>query len=346
MSATAAWSSAGAHCFLVPALTGPVTGGTLYNRELTAALASLTELAVIEPGAPRLDAALERASVVWVDSLYLELLPELSRRAPGRTALILHYLPSFVELGRAAARSELNQVERAALDAADAFLVPSAFMRDALEAIVAPTQKKIFVVEPGSLAGIEPAERARSNELNAIVLANVVPGKGIEAWLSALATALLPSDGLRVSIVGSLTADRAHAARCRRLVDDSALLRERIVFSGPRSPSEALCLLAGADVFVSASRMESYGLALREARVAGIPILARAGGNVAAHVSAEAGGELCSDETALARALVALARNPAVLSARQQAARTHTPAPRSWQDAAREFLTQLVACEK
>ncbi len=26
------------HCFVVPALDGPVTGGTLYNRELCAAL--------------------------------------------------------------------------------------------------------------------------------------------------------------------------------------------------------------------------------------------------------------------------------------------------------------------
>ncbi|HEY4107343.1 MAG TPA: glycosyltransferase family 4 protein [Polyangiaceae bacterium] len=346
MSAPPAWSSAGPHCFVAPPLTGPITGGTLYNRELTTALARLTELVVIEFAAPELDAVLDRAASVWVDSVYLDALPALSRRAPGRTALMLHYLPSFVELGRTALAAELNPVERAALEAADAFLVPSGFMRDALEAIVAPTPKKIFVVEPGSSAVPALAEHARSAELAAILLGNVVPGKGIAEWLRALATELLPSDPLRVSIVGSLVADRAYAARCRRLVDESLFLRERVVFSGACPHDEALGLVAAADVFVSASRMESYGIALGEARALGTPILARAGGNAAAHVSAEAGGELCSDETALARALVALARNPAAFAGRKQAARSHTPPLRSWLDAAREFLTQLIEYEK
>src|SRR5450432_443999 len=123
-----------AHCFVVPALDGPITGGTLYNRELLGALSQVVDVRHCELGEPGLGAALAAASSVSVDSLYLESVPDLRRQTAGRLLLVSHYLPSFVALGRAASNSELNVDERRALSCADAFLVTSAFMRDALEA--------------------------------------------------------------------------------------------------------------------------------------------------------------------------------------------------------------------
>jgi glycosyltransferase involved in cell wall biosynthesis len=87
--------------------------------------------------------------------------------------------------------------------------------------------------------------------------------------------------------------------------------------------------------------MESFGLALAEARALGVPIVARAGGNAAAHVDAAAGGRLVGDDAALAAECALLARDPAERQARRaaaQAARSRSRS-RSWADAARDLLT-------
>jgi glycosyltransferase involved in cell wall biosynthesis len=225
-------------------------------------------------------------------------------------------------------------------------LVPSAFMRDALEALVAPTRKPILVVEPGTHARLAPASTGFSAKLRVVMIGNVVPGKGIEPWLCALEACLSEGDPIAVSIIGSLTADSEYAERCRRLVRESAELASRVEFTGPLGPSETLARLAEADLFVSASSMESYGMALAEARVTGVPILAKIGGNAGAHVDSAAGGELAPDELALAHACVALARDPALRRARSARARAHAPPARAWRSAAQELVAQLAAWEK
>jgi glycosyltransferase involved in cell wall biosynthesis len=377
--------TASKHCFVLPALDGPLTGGTLYNRGLLAALAQIAKVDVLELSAPELGNALATASrsrqieyrrwlrraggflrpslvgaaeirnahltrgagFTWLDSLYLHALPELQRHAPGPVGLIVHYLASFVELGRAATPGELSAEERSALQSADALLVTSAFMRDAIEALVAP-KKPILVVEPSVNAERSLAMPEVSAELSVVVVGNVVPGKGIEAWLRALETALAVRDRLRVSIVGSLRLAPDYAERCQRLVRESASLGERVVFLDSLSQPETLAVLARSELFVSASRMESYGIALAEARAVGVPILALAGGNAAAHVTAEGGGALVEDDEALARACLGLARDRASSRERlgKARARARLVPARSWSDAAREFSAQLAEWAK
>jgi len=334
-----------AHCFVVPRLDGPISGGTVYNRELLAELVQRAPLCACELASPELAHALQSARAVWVDSLYLDALPELRRRTRARIALIVHYLPSFVALERRAVRSELSQEEHRALAAADAFLVPSAFMLDALETLVAPTQKSIFVVEPGTIARLR-APRVARHGLDVVLSGNVVQGKGLLPFLRALARVLAADDALALSVIGGLDAEPAYAQACQALVADTWVLAERVRFLGMLPAREALARLACADLFVSASRMESYGMALNEARVLGVPILAHAGGNAAAHVAAEAGGVLLHGDDALARACVALARDAELMRERSAAARAHAVEPRTWARAAEELLAQLATWEK
>ena len=333
------------HCFVVPRLDGPISGGTCYNRELLLELAPRAPLCACELASPELGGALEAARTVWVDSLYLGALPVLRERTRARLALILHYLPTFVALERRAVGSELSREEQRALAAADAFLVPSAFMRDALEALVAPTQKSIFVIEPGTTARLR-APRVAGDRLRVMLIGNVVQGKGLLAFLRALAPVLAADDALAVSVVGRLDAEPGYAQACQALVAATRVLAERVQFLGMLPEPEALAQLARADLFVSASRMESYGMALNEARVVGVPILARTGGNAAAHVATEAGGALLNSDDALARACVALARDPELMRERSAAARAHAVAPRAWARAAEELLAQLATWEK
>lgn len=333
------------HCFVVPAFDGPVTGGTLYNRELGAALTGAAcPIAVCELGGAELRRLLNEARRVWVDSLYLDALPELKRAASCPVGLIVHYLPTMVALGRAARPAEISAVEQDALCAADVLLVTSDFMREALEPLVA-TPQSIFVVAPGCRARLAPAAPAAPG-LRALLVGNVVPGKGIEPLLRGLAEALRASDQLELSIIGSLDADLGYAERCRRLICESPALTRRVKLRGALGPEQVLSELAQAELLISASVMESYGMALAEARVTGVPILARSGGNAAAHVAGRAGGELVASTSDLVSACLELARTPARLRERIESARCHALPARSWPEAAREFIDQLASLEK
>ncbi len=298
-----------------------------------------------ELGSAELRRALSEARHVWVDSLYLEALPELKRAAACPVGLVLHYLPTMVTLGRALQPAEVSAEEQRALRAADVFLVTSDFMHEALEPLVA-TPQSIFVVAPGCRARLAPATPDSSRGLHALLVGNVLPGKGIEPFLRGLAESLRSDDQLRLSIVGSLDADRGYAGYCQRLVAESPALAARVTWCGALAPEQALAQLARAELLISASVMESYGMALAEARVTGVPILARAGGNAAAHVAAHAGGQLLASTSELVRACLELARAPAQARQRIEDARRHALAPRSWPAAASEFIAQLASLEK
>ncbi len=334
-------------CWVAPPLDGPLSGGTLYNRELCRALDELEQPVQVRAlDAPDLRAVIARARYTWVDSLYLGVLPELARVAPRRVGLLAHYLPTFVALGRAAAPSELARDESEALSAASALLVTSDFMREALEPLVA-TPKTCCVVEPGSHARLAAAAPFPSAVgLRALIIANLVPGKGILPLLGALHERLQSSDRIELTIVGSRAADAPYAERCRAAIASSSELASRVTLRGALEPDQVQTELAAAQLLLSASAMESYGMALAEARVTGVPILTLAGGNSARHVDRAAGGEWVSSIAELAAACLELTRTPRLLTRRiEQARRAAVPA-RSWQRAARELLDQLEALEK
>ena len=332
-----------AHHFVVPDLAGPSTGGTVYNRELVRALeARGAALDVLDAAAAERALRARKAGTFWLDTLFLARVPELARVAGAgqRLGLIAHYLPGLVRYGADVARSQLSPEETAAVDAVSVFLAPSEFMRETLARLGAGTRPSV-VVEPGRLAaGIRAGARAPlapAGVLRAIVVAHLVVGKGVDRLLSALATSVAPDDRLTLEVVGSTSADTAYAEACRVFATAPAL-RERVTLSGELRPDEVNEHVAASDVLLSASSMESFGMAIAEARTLGVPVIARDGGNVAHLVSATSGGELVSDAASVAESCVALSRNPSELAARRLRATERALPPRSWEKAAREFL--------
>jgi len=327
------------HWFVVPNVQGTVTGGTLYNRELIAALllagfsANALDLSKAESAL-----AEARAGFFWLDTLYLHELPKLRRASTARRpiGLILHYLPALVRLGAQISRAELSPEEALALDEADAFLAPSPFMRAIVQRL-ARSERPVLVVEPGRYAARTQKTLATSG-VQAILVANLVPGKGVLPFLRALALELEPSDELRLAVVGSASIDPDYAFACHEVVAAHPALRQRVVFDGEVLPQGVVERIAASNLMISASFMEAYGMALAEARTLGVPIVARDGGNVAAHVQASAGGELVYTELELARACLGLCRNMTEHRARLGLAEQHALEPRPWSDAARDFI--------
>jgi glycosyltransferase involved in cell wall biosynthesis len=330
--------------FVAPPLDGAISGGTLYNREIVKALRALGA------SVKRLDLESARASLArgapglyLVDTLYLSELAELrALNHAGRTlSLVCHYLPSLVSKGDALTAADLDGDERRALDSADAFVAPSAFMQRTL-ARLDSSERPSVVIEPATLAlGLAP-EGVPSSALRATVVANLVPGKGVAPFLAALARAASSRDAFELEIVGGASADPEYALGCARAANGDP----RIRFVGALEPAALIERLGRRQLLVSASRMESFGMALAEARTLGVPIVARRGGNVAAHVTEEAGGELCRDDDELASAFLALCRNRAELSRRLELARAHPRPPRGWSEAARELLSHSPGLER
>jgi glycosyltransferase involved in cell wall biosynthesis len=96
-------------------------------------------------------------------------------------------------------------------------------------------------------------------------------------------------------------------------------------------------------VLLSASRVESFGMAIAEARASGCAVIARRGGHVAELVTPAAGGELVDDDPALVRALLALARDPVLRARRVALAEAGRLAARSWAAVASEFAALELA---
>jgi glycosyltransferase involved in cell wall biosynthesis len=331
------------HLFVVPDLEGRPTGGTLYNRRLLGALCELgfgARCCELE----RVELALREFEprVVWLDSLYLAHAPALKERlaGAGHLGLLLHYLPTLVAQRRCVTWRELSQAERAALSLADCALVPSAFMRELISGLNFG-ERPILCVEPGCELPAAAALPATSEGVRALLLSHVVSDKGIEPLLSALALSLNQEDRFELRIVGDLQAEPAYGTRCQALVAAELPLVARVRFCGLLSPSNAHAALFASNLLLSASFMESYGMALLEGRCAGVPLLACDAGNVRALVEPAAGGELVADATELAAACARLCRDPAEHERRLLAARSHLPAARSWRRVGEQFIAAV-----
>jgi glycosyltransferase involved in cell wall biosynthesis len=339
------------HWFVVPQLDRPVTGGTLYNRGLIAALVARGEacrVAALPMALPVLQEA-HRTDCIWIDSLYLTELPAIASALGEHphVGLIVHYLPSLVARAGSIDVPTPSPEERAALHQARMFLVPSDFMATTVAGLL-EKPRPILRVVPGceispcgrqdrSTAKLSPPRRPG---VRALAVANLVPGKRVAALVDALATRLSIDDHFELTVLGDATLDPGYAQSCADLARHPSL-RDRVRLLGSVAPPAVEEQLRRSNLFVSASAMESYGMALAEARTAGVPILATAGGNTGALVEPRSGGEVLDTPDRLADACVALVRSPIEHRRRLTLARAHALPPRSWSIAASDFVAQM-----
>jgi glycosyltransferase involved in cell wall biosynthesis len=331
--------------FIVPRLDGPISGGTLYNRMLMAGLQEVGCACEVLPvdGAMAGAGALERDRY-WVDSLYLDQWSELARALwPGtRLGLIVHYLPTLLSHGEGIGPGDLTATEAAALRTATMFLVPSPWMRGILHRLLDPV-RPVLTVEPGRPP--RPSSFVPGPPVRAAMVANLVEGKGVDRFLASLAEQLRETDDLNISIVGGKVHGPAYAERCQALARAPGV-RGRVRFLGELSHDQTLRVMAASNLLISCSRMESFGMALMEARVLGVPILAERGGHVAAIVEQDSGGELFANAEELVATLLGIGRDPAEHRRRLALARARRWTARPWAEAAREFVSQLETLDK
>jgi glycosyltransferase involved in cell wall biosynthesis len=173
-------------------------------------------------------------------------------------------------------------------------------------------------------------------------VANLVPRKGIVEFLREVASRTDDADRFHLDVVGRDDIDPGYARTCRELVSASAALARRVHFAGavPRAGVDAFYRRAG--VFVSPARMETFGMALQEARAFCLPILAFDGGHARAHFTHGHDGLLFSSFEGLAAGFLELARDDGKMRALFDRAMGSVSKPAgTWESAAETLLEQL-----
>ncbi len=308
------------------------TGGYLYDWRLAVELEARgwrverLSLAASFPfpttadldAAGKLLARLPDRTTVLIDGLAFGAMPDaVAAAAPRLNVVALIHHPLCLETGLAAASAAaLKRSERAALARVRAVVCTSPSTADTLSGLLGVPRSRIVVALPGTDPA-PPATGSTDGRLRLLCVGTVTPRKGQRLLVEALAGV----DGdWELTIGGSLERDPAEVGHLRAAISAFGL-DERVHLAGELSEGDLAAYYDAADLFVSASLYEGYGMAVAEAVARGLPIVAVAGGAVPDTVPPGAGLLVPpGDVPALRRALGLCMRDHAVREGLRQCA--------------------------
>ncbi|MFZ1428102.1 MAG: glycosyltransferase family 4 protein [Geminicoccaceae bacterium] len=334
------------------------TGGYLYDRRLALELEALgwqVDRLSLPAGFPFPSAAdlattattlgeLPAGSTVLVDGLALGAMPDLAAPLAARLDLVaLVHHPLCLETGLAPVQAAaLAASERTALADARAVIVTSARTAGSLTELFAVPPAKLTVALPGT--DVVPVARGSDGHgCRMICVGTITPRKGHLVLVEALAE--LRDLDWDLVCAGSLTRDPPTAAALQALIREQAL-DPRVRLVGELDADGLAALYDGADLFVSASFYEGYGMALAEALARGLPIVAASGGAVADTVPADAGLLVpVEDADALALALRRFLTDPTLASSLRHGALVARRSLPAWQETALQVERTLMSVD-
>jgi glycosyltransferase involved in cell wall biosynthesis len=338
--------------FAVPGDLATPTGGYAYDRRVIAELRALgwtIDVLNLGDGFPALAtageqpftaklAAAPRAPTV-VDGLALGVLPRTARAiATTRPLIALVHHPLALETGLTETSADAYRAsEQAALAAAHHVIATSHSTAELLASDYDVPTTKLSVAMPGT-DRIDIAARAPPSTPHLLAVGAQVRRKGYELLLTALSRHLaLP---WQLTIVGA-PRDPACAACIARMIGDLGL-NDRVSLTGAVSDGELDRQFRRADLFVSASHFEGYGMAYADAIAHGLPVVGTAVGASMAVVTGAAGRLVApGDVSALAEALADVLGSSSLLMQMAAAARTAADRLPRWRDCALAFQDVL-----
>jgi glycosyltransferase involved in cell wall biosynthesis len=314
------------------------SGGNAYDRQLCRGLVAAGWTVREHPAVgdwPRptpaqrgalatLLAGLPDRALVLLDGLVASPVPDVLLPEADRLRLVvLVHLP----LGDGA--------ERAALSAAAAVVATSGWTRRRLLDLYPLPADRIGVATPGvDAAALAPGS---GGEPALLCVAAVTPQKGHDLLIEALAT--VADRPWRCVCVGALDRDPGFVDRLRGRTAERGL-SGRVRYAGPRTGADLDAAYAAADLFVLASRGETYGMVVTEALARGVPVLATAEGGLPEALGRAADGSLPGllvrpdDPAALAAALRRWLDDAALRERLRRSARDRRGTLSSWADTA------------
>jgi glycosyltransferase involved in cell wall biosynthesis len=340
--------------FAVPGDLATPTGGYAYDRRMIAELGDLgwrIDLVDLGDGFPwpcpatresalRQLLAIPANRPVVVDGLALGVLPDAAAQLALRHPMLaLVHHPLALESGISVEQADtLRASERAALAAVHGVVVTSAETARLLTADYGVAAECIAVARPGS-DPVPPAQGSQDGIMRLLSVGAVVPRKGFDVLIAALAT--LTDLPWQLTIAGDRTRDADTA--CRLDADIARFeLTDRVFPRGAVSASQLAKLYAEADLFALASHFEGYGMAYAEALAHGLPVVGTRGGAIPETVPPGAGLLVAPGNVAeLAHTLRRVIGEAALRRRMARAARTAASQLPTWQHSAAIFARAL-----
>jgi glycosyltransferase involved in cell wall biosynthesis len=241
--------------------------------------------------------------------------------------------------------------ERHYLRTTDGLLCVSRFNRDMARHLIGRDCPMQVAPPGGDRLGRIPSaqaivERSRAaGPLELLFIGNLSPVKGLHPLLESIAP--LPAHMWRLTVAGSLAADRGHA---RRILGWSARrgLDSQVRFTGLMDAENLRMLYTAGQVLVMPFAHEGFGIAALEAMAFGLPVIASGSGGVREFVRHAENGFLVAagDLAAVRRHLELLYHDRSRLAGMGQAAWQTFLAQPGWDESmgrACEFLEKRVA---
>lgn len=339
--------------FVVPGDIRSVTGGYIYDRRIVGGLAELgwrTAVHALDASFPMpTPAATAHAELVFagipddravvIDGLALGGLAGVLESEAERLRLVaLVHHPLALESGiDASTAAALEAAERASLAHVGRVIVTSRWTLGALDGY-GVSEDRITVIEPGTDAA--PVHRgSRSDRLEMICVASLTPRKGHAVLFDALAP--LADRDWHLRCAGSKTMDATTAAALAGRIDRLGL-GDRIELLGEVAPNRVGEHYDRSDLFVLASYMEGYGMALAEATARGLPIVSTTAGAIPFTVARDASVLVPpGDVDALTQALATLLDDGQALARMSEGALAARAGLPGWDTAAARFAGAL-----
>ena len=316
------------------------SGGNRYDRRVIDSLLAMgREVREHRIGRPadlgQLLAGLPDRAVVVVDGLLGSAAPDALVPVADRLCVVVLLHMPFAE---ASPEESVRRAERAALAAASGVVTTSGWARAWVIAQHGLPADRVQVVTPG--VDRAPVTSAFAPGARLLCVAAVTRAKGHDTLFTALAR--IRGVDWHLTCAGALDVEPDFVAFLTDLAESSGIA-DRITLAGPLTADRLDVALTSTDLLVSASRRESYGMAVTEALARAVPaVVTDVGGHreaVGRSAADGAAGVLVppDDPARLATALRCW------LTDRDERARLRTGALRrrtalgSWADAARRL---------
>ena len=309
--------------FIVPDPRSFQSGGNLYNkqliqaleREATIKLSCWHQREIIPKG----------ANAYFIDTLFLDELDQWKAYRP--LYLLVHHLESLFPPSGESAIDLFEQKERPLLEQFDGYLVTSTFTATYLNS--KKLEKPIYCIPPALSHTFAPNKRSYE-QVQAIMVANLIERKGIVPFLQELQKETLPS--FQLSIFGNMDLEPAYAQKCLQIIAQLP----QIEYAGELPQEELFQYYERSNLFISTAYMETFGMAIQEAKEAQLPLLILEGGYAATHLDKNAMGWQVQTIPALVQQLKKIALTPSLLKDLKR--HPHSASGYNWQNAASHLI--------
>jgi len=271
----------------------------------------------------------------------------IKRRENCLIVSIVHQVLSRQPLKRY--RQRLYQaVEQRYFNSVDGFIFNSETTGNSVKALVGRQPAAVVAYPGGDRLGsaasdaIVESRARRSGPLQLIFVGNLTPNKGLLPLIAGLSR--LARSSWHLSVVGSLTMNRAYVKKVRALIERLEL-QDRIDIQGPLDGRDLTAQLEASQVFALPFSYEGFGIACLEAMAWGLPVIGSTRGALREFVCDGINGALIppGDMDAFARQIERLHSDRGLLTGwGREALNTFRSRPR-WRDSFQKIHSFLLS---